>query len=176
MDEPHLMPHTWAKDAWTHERLQVLVPAAAGLALGHLALALLGLRSAHTVFLFISIGSAAYAAVGTLAFLYQLSSYHAMTLRLVLTEREAQGLFLPIIVSVVVYGIIAPNMVLGIIFACVSIPHALMLVYMVRTYAAVVPAPAHAPRTRATREHFQHALMRIVAIRTFRKTPDFTSR
>ena len=179
MDDKHVLPHTWAKEAWRTSRLEVLIPATVGLALGHLALAILGLRSAHTFFLYISIGAAAFAAVRTFAFLYRLSEHERAGLRVALNERDIQELFLPIILSVVMYGIIAPNMMLGVIFACISIPHAAMLAYLAITYADVTVTPLQivGAGISSLRERTNSVVaVAMSVVRNRKKTPGLTVR
>lgn len=175
---PALTPQAWAKEAWQRSRLELLVPATAGLALGELLMALFALHSYHTILLMVSIGCASFSALRTFAFLVQLSRNDHRGEPTTLSAHDIHQLFLPLLLSVVVYGIIAPNLVVGFIFACISLPHAAALLYLTKRHATLLPsAPLALPRSLG--EFRIRARVAILALafdllRAFRRTPDLT--
>lgn len=175
-DEHYIAPHQWAQEAWRDSRLDILMPITAGLAGGQFLMALFGMRSYHSFFLLICLGAAGYATFRTFAFLSQLSRDQRAGIRTTLTSRDAHELFLPLLMSVVIYGIIAPNAIVSSIFACVALPHALVLLYLTRRYAEVLPQEVPtAVMLRAQLARWKLLAIRayFFTLRTFRKTPDF---
>lgn len=176
-DEHYITPQEWAKEAWRESRLDILIPVTVGLAGGQFLMALMGLRSYHSFFLLICLAASGYAALRTFTFLNTLSRDYRTGRPTQLTARDAQELFLPLTLSVVIYGIIAPNFIVSSIFALVSIPHALVLYYLTRTYADIIPAPPRTARIPLDVQSAKMLAMRayMATVRVFRKTPDFTS-
>lgn len=175
MEESYPTPKQWIRESWNTSRLDLLEPAVYGLAGGQLLMALLGLRSVHTVFVMLCLAASVFAAYKTVALMRRMRADCARDTRTTLTHRDTQELFVPLILSMAVYGIIAPNAGLGIIFAAITAPHLCALLYLVTRYTDIAPATrfqypgVFALRTRGLQT--AQSLLRI-----FRRTPDFTSR
>jgi hypothetical protein len=174
MEETYPSPWSYAQDLWRNSRIEFLVPIAAGAALSQFMLALFALRSYHSLFLLVCFIAVGFATLRTLTFLYQFSTDRAKGTSTPLSTREVQELFLPMLLSVVVYGIIAPNYLLGIIFALISLPHALSLLYIIKRHSTLPPAQPALPIASPVRALASR--LAASAIRAFSRTPDFTTR
>ncbi len=175
-----ISPFTWMREAWEHSKLELLVPAAAGMALAQLLTGLFALHSYHTVLLWLVLAGAGYTVIRTFVLLYRLNTDAAQGARTTLYSTDLHQLFGPMIGSVALYGMIAPNIWLGIFYALVTIPHFLFLLYFTKRHAVLV---SDTTENNTYTEKVSSGYARISSrftraaggvVRVFRKTPDFS--
>jgi hypothetical protein len=137
MDEP--TPQAWAREAWAQSQLELLIPVAAGLAVAQFMIAFFALRSYHHVLLWACLLGVGFAMIRSFMFLYRLSADSRAGLLTELSGRDLRWLFLPPVMSALLYGAIAPNYWLGIFFIFASMPHFIFVLYLARRYARLAP-------------------------------------
>lgn len=171
MEEQEPTPQAWIKGAWRDARLEVLVPVALGVSVAQFMVALFALRSYHDVLLTLATIGSCYALLRAAAFLYRLSRDTREGVQTVLRVQDLLELFAPLILSVGLYGMIAPNYRLALFFALMALPHLLLLAYLGRRYG-ILTTPRIEPR--GVPDFVAHMVqLKLILARVLRKIPDF---
>ncbi len=192
-------PLLYIKEQWQRAPLELLIPAALGLGLLQLAVALLVFLSASFWTFALCFALTLFAAGRAALFLRVLLRNSRTGVTTALQARDLQLLLGSLIGAVGLYALLGPNTRLGIFFALMSLPHFLSLIYLAKRHTAYVAAPAttspldhhlvpglqrYVDRGRAygaalrtqTKTTFSTLVARVrLTLATFRENPDFRS-
>ena len=124
------------KSMWRRSPLDVLVPAATGLAVVQFVTTLMVLRSSPQLVAVVCLAAAAFASAQALRFLYRLAKQDGAR---ELTLQDVRNLFLPFLLSVALYAFVAPTERLGLFVALMSLPHLFALLYLMGRYTGGIP-------------------------------------
>lgn len=142
MEEIEQSPLVWLRSAWKEDPLEVLLPAAVGALMAQGLTAALVLRSHHHILLSLALMALGISIYRTGEFFWRLSQERARGETPLITSRQLQLLFLPLIAAIVLWGMIAPNLGLGIIFFLMSLPHLVLLALTAKRFTRLINAPA----------------------------------
>lgn len=142
MEEIEQGPLVWLREAWKKDPLEVLLPAAAGALFAQALTGVLILRSHHHILLSLTLMALGVSLYKSTGFFLRLARERREGISSEVSSREIQLLFAPLITAIILWGMIAPNMGLGIIFALMSLPHLVLLAHVGKRYTHIsVPAP-----------------------------------
>lgn len=137
MDEIETSPFTVLREAWNSSPLDLVIPAAVGVAGAQFLIAAFALRSSHELLLLVCVLATAAAVVQMVALLAQLWQERAEAIESSLSNNELIALCTPTLFAVLLYALIAPNARMALFFAGIALPHLALVAYLAKTYGHV---------------------------------------